>query len=133
MHLPVSRRDENCIVARHCADYFWPLALVQKERDPLSCPDSCFDDCQARAGSLNIPHKTGKLIKLILWRFIVVRFSEVALPKLGDSKVLKIAADAGLGGVYAFVLQQAHQLGLALDGLALQDSQDGLLAPLAYF
>jgi hypothetical protein len=99
----------------------------------LCCPDSGINDCQVRASGLDIPDETGKLIKVVARPGIVTRLRVVSLPKLGNPQVLEITADTGLGRVYALGLQQVHQLGLALDRLALQDRQDGLLAPLAGF
>lgn len=133
LRLPVSRRYENCIVTGQRAHDFRPPASVQKYSDPLSCPDGRFDDRQVRPGGLDIPDKTGQLLAVHPRSRIVVRLRAIALTKLADPQMLEIAADAGLGRVYALVLQQAHQFGLALDRLALQDRQDGLLAPLAGF
>jgi hypothetical protein len=133
LRLPVSRCYENRIVTGQRAHDFRPPASVQKYSDPLSCADGRFDDRQVRPGGLDIPDKTGNLIAVHPRSRIVVRLRAIALTKLADPQMLEIAADAGLGRVYALVLQQAHQFGLPLDGLALQDRQDGLLAPLAGF
>ena len=99
----------------------------------MCCPNSSTNDCQVRPSGLDIPDEASKLITVVAWPGIVTRLRMVSLTKLGNAQMLEITADAGLGRVYALVLQQVHQLGLALDRLALQDRQNGLLAPLAGF